>query len=276
MGLFHDTHRITKDTSARKSAGSAGSVSAIEVAAIRASHDAYVSSMKAGYEEQIDNLHSEHGAEIAMVKDEHAKAIAEMEAELAVQKTKLKSKVAEEAADVVAKHRQQWETAASNLREKIRVLSSQNEALSYDLKASQGKNKTDAAHAEKELARLDAKFDAMRAQAKEKIDKINAELAVGPNTWLEINFVSKRFRDRQLVKRPSETMAAAFGEVSKALGSGQDNYELEHQGKQILDRNLTLEQVSLLVVLTLAPRWFLDADLVEHRSSGSKAAIPSW
>ncbi|KAH9825803.1 hypothetical protein Tdes44962_MAKER04014 [Teratosphaeria destructans] len=67
--------KITKDTTARKNTIQPGMVTAREVAAIKAAHDAYLSSMIAGYEEEIRSLKTRHAQELEVIQMGHEEAL---------------------------------------------------------------------------------------------------------------------------------------------------------------------------------------------------------
>ena len=73
MAAYQKPQGINKDTSARKTTTQPAMHSALEVAAIRASHEAYIESMTSGYDAQIAALKAEQDDQIESLKATHSK-----------------------------------------------------------------------------------------------------------------------------------------------------------------------------------------------------------
>lgn len=228
---------IPGDAFAGRTTGTTGTVSALEVTAMRASYDAYIGSIEAGHTQIIEDLHREHSEEITALKDQSDSDIKALKDELSRERNEGDER--QQAAATHAKRKAQEECI-----EVIKRLKTQISDQGDEMKRS----RDEAASASQENQTLQEKNEKLKTEHEAAIKKLKAKLAVGPNSWLQLRFRGKgRMKQRTYFHRYTATTREATKELMKEMGSA---YAPEYQFRRgdaagrVCGLNETLQQVS--------------------------------
>lgn len=241
--VLEDKHRVTKDTSARKNMTRPGTVSALEVKAIRASYDAYITSIKAGHEEIVDGLHSEHAEEISTVKKQSAIDITAVNAELAHEQYTTAAKQQAAATQATDKAEADNAELVALLRNKISGLEEDVETLRSSMKTDIRKYRHNAESAEQEMNQVKAQLEAVKQGHASELREMQARLAVGTKSWIQLNIYGKaRRKTRTHWFRPNTKLSDAVKQMTSVVGA----YTVRHGSSMgsLYDPKQTLKQVS--------------------------------
>lgn len=247
-----DKYRVTKYTSARKHATSAGTVSALEVTAIRASYDAYITSIKAGHEEIVESLHSERAEEVEALKKQFAIDIAAVKMELSNERQN--AAVNLEAAKVRASRKAKEENAGlvHALRTKISDQTKEHDSLQTSLETTINENNREVESVREQASRLEGRIEVLKKAHAKQLEKMEAKLAVGPNSWIQLHFRGKgRTKARTYFHRYTATLREATKELMKEMsGSDPEDFVFRRGGPIGLacQPKHTLQQVSSRVL----------------------------
>lgn len=214
--------KVTKDTSARKG-GRIGSIqSAVEAAAVKESHDYYITRLNEGYKEQLETMEQQYEEQIK----------------------ELKSQLVASAEKVV----QEGKRSATLEARLLGATQDRDQALHVSV-AAEGRAKK----AEWEKGGIESRYRAQILEHIEKarkqevaLDKAHRERNTGPHRWIEVKFTrrlksSKMAKSTCAVKRGSAT----FGELVKAATSSKtETFIFQHQGRRITDMDKSVAQVS--------------------------------
>ncbi|KAK3696907.1 hypothetical protein LTR37_017737 [Vermiconidia calcicola] len=202
----NNQHRITKDTSARKTADKATMQQTFELAALKASHEAYLSAITSGYEEKIESLLSEHNAEIETLKSQLA---------LGEQALREKQKAITTAA--VTKAQEELMTVCRNLKADNDELKSENEELQGAYKESLSKNKEAANAAQKERVAHQLNHTKLEVAHSKEVAELKRKVDAHPNSWIKISFKCKGRKDRYYWHKVSDTLKNASQGLRKDI-----------------------------------------------------------
>ena len=159
-------NRITKDTSARKNTSQPGMHSAMEMAAVKGAHKAYLDIMIQGYEEKIQTIEGYHEAQLnelkAVVEQERAVFLEDQKAKYEEQLTELEAKAARDQAAIDREREAEHQAQVAQLKAEF-------EQERTALMAKQQEVITKAVQARQELAEADPSI--LQAQ----IDKLRQE-----------------------------------------------------------------------------------------------------
>lgn len=227
------------ESSVRRTTSKSRTVSVLEVDATKASHKAYIASIKAGHEEIIETLRTEHDEEIAALKTHSQHDNKALKDELSCQQQAADAK--QQAAATEAKQKPEDESIELNrtLKENIKEAQTRIEAL-----------KTRSRTEVKRRRELQEQNETLQAEHTRATKKLKAELAVGPNAWLQLHFRAKvRPKQRTYFHRYTATMNDAAKELLKDLGKALPelyNFHRREPTGSICSLSETLQQASTL------------------------------
>ena len=218
----NDTNRVKKDISARKQPDVL-SESKAKVESMR--HELLLQTVNEGYQKLIEDLRAAHAEEIASLKNELAMAF--------------------EAG--AAKARSESDATSCALRQNIDALSKDRDDLKKALTEEIHKKNVELTDAETRIMMLQAQLDDQKATHERQVARLQKQVAVGPNSWMEITFVgaTRAYKPRTYVRRPSARFRDAVEEMCKALGKPLTVLVFKHKGRQIFthEEAKTLAQV---------------------------------
>ena len=221
------SNRVTKDVSARKTPTKMHS--AMEMQAVRASHEAYLNSMIRGYEEQAATAAAEHEQEIKDLK-------AAMTTDKA-QITRDKEATVSEAV----------RRALAGSTAQVDQLQAEVQRLQKELQESQKDYANLRESANERIRNKNVTITNMKVQHDNEVADLKEQLKEGPNSWLEIHLKCKGRRDRTYVRRPYTTFSDAVEELFRTTGEGRSNLRFRVKGEVVQDSDLskTMQEVSL-------------------------------
>jgi len=222
-----DGNRVNKDTSARKNITAPVMRSALEVIAIKASHEAYVNSIVAGYETQIQTLEAAHAAEVAMLRAERSN-----EMKLASEKEQAKVD------KVIAKTQQDNVDQIAQLRTQNAELVTRVKHIQKLLDDTRVKNESDASNAKGLAARLRGRITTLQGTHEHEIQEMQSKIAV------DIVFHCSRFHERRFTLRSTKPFEEAATQLAKSIKTWSvSQIAFRHNGKRITDLSTTIREV---------------------------------
>lgn len=203
--------------------------SAMEMQAVRASHEAYLNSIIRGYEDQA-----------ATAAAEHEQAIAELKAAMTKDKTQVARE--KEAAVTEAVRR-----ALAGSTAQIHQLQAENQRLQREMQEGREKYDDLRNRANKRVTERNGTIETLKSQHAAEVADLKEQLKEGPNSWFEIHLKCKGRRDRTYVRRPYTTFSDAVEELFRTTGEGRSNLRFRVKGEVVQDSDLskTIQEVSL-------------------------------
>ena len=221
----NDQYRINKDTSARKNTNHSDIRAALDAKATKkandARHDVYVDAMFAGYEEEIENL----------------------KAQLSTQQKTLLQERQEAIDQAVAKAHTESNAQIAQLQKGVTDLRRQNEGLQVMFDEELAAKKTEIAAGKQEVDRIRNKVLAIKKAHASEVSDLQRQLAVGPNSWMEINLRCKGYKTRTYIRRPNQSFRSAVEELCKYLGRSFYVMSFEHKDQKITAGTKSLHEV---------------------------------
>lgn len=224
----NDTNRVSKDTSARKQPNM---VSALEVAAMKASHEAFTDSLRNGYQKQIEELEAAHLAEIASINQQ-------LEA--------IKNTTAQ-------KHKESFDAGVKKARAES---SAQIAELNASIKDSERKFRDFKDVLTGQLTEKNAEIDYAKAQT-ERVQSAARKAEMAKNTEIralkkevaiEITFkCNGRGIDRTYLRRPGTQFTEAVEVLCKDVGKPIEQLRFYYKlgtGMPLIPGSKTLQEVS--------------------------------
>ncbi|KAK3697258.1 hypothetical protein LTR37_017570 [Vermiconidia calcicola] len=232
----NNQHRITKDVSARKNPDKATMQQTFELAALKASHEAYLNSITSGYEDKIDSLVSEHNAEIEG-----------LQSQLAAGDKAIRAKQKAITTAAVTKAQEEMTTVFRNLKAEKEELKSENEKLQAAYKDSLSKNKEAANTAQKERDVLQLNINRLNFVHNRDIAELQRKVNAHPNSWIKISFHLKAGgRGRHYWKKVGSTLREAEEGLRKDIKIENETTLIFTRGGSIpLEKSKTLEQLGI-------------------------------
>lgn len=222
---------------------------AMEMAAVKASFQAYLTSMIQGYNTKLVELEAYHirvGAETRKSCDQ---AIAKLKDD--VNKERASAKETQDLA-IDQAVRKATEGASGQVKS---ISINRDQLLQSGLKLQSELNETKKEKtqaitaASQESARLRNDIAEIQQTHRQEIMQLQKQLEDGSNTWIEIHFIGKNGYVRTVVHRPSTTFLVATATlcIMKKLRVFKE-IAWEHNGVIIEDGAKTLAQVSTLIL----------------------------
>lgn len=215
------SNRVTKDISARKTPTKMHS--AMEMQAVRASHEAYLNSMIRGYEDQAATAAAEHSHELATLNS----AIAAERAQMAQR---------QEAAVSEAVRR----ALASSIAQ-VRQLEAEKKMLQSTLDETLAEFKDSKTTFHLTSERKDRELESLRVSRDREVARLKQQLKVGPNSWVRFVVKHKGRKDKILTERLHSKLSKL---VEDSYSSKDFNFTLN--GKEI-DAASALQEVCGIV-----------------------------
>lgn len=236
-----DQFRITKDTSARKDTKQPSMHSSLEVAAIRASHEAYVSSMVSGYQQQIKELELERDGDIASLK---ARLASEKDAATQGHQAAI-SKAVTEAREESKRH-------IENLNTNVESLYTENETVHASLKKALAEIGT----ANKEIhgvrAEHSKRITTLKDTHAQRVAGLQRQLIISPNSWIQIHFVARGCKKRTCFWKFNTTLRDASKELRDDFQQYSYTFTFSRSSdfsRSTLDDRKTLQEVCILALI---------------------------
>lgn len=165
------SNRVTKDVSARKTPTKMHS--AMEMQAVRASHEAYLNSMIRGYEAEAANAAAEHSHELVQLAQKQEAAVA----------------------GAVSKALAGSSAQLQQLQAEKKLLQSTLDETLAELKDLKTTFRLTSESKDRELERL-------RVSRDREVARLKQQLRVGPNSWVRFTVKHKGRKEKILTERP--------------------------------------------------------------------------
>lgn len=237
----NDHYRVTKDTSARKNTGNQSSMhSAVEAAASRAAHDAYVKGLISGYEEQLHAMEAEHADQIAEIQTKNNAAIQEIKEQ--------QQRVVDAA---VVDLRREKQNLQSTLDEALAANKTANQTAQSQRESYQINIDDLAKTHENELGALRVHVDDLKKGHANEIAALKRQVR------FEIHFKCHNRKTRTYIHRPTARFFDATNELWRETFNSSSRYlqrealRFTHNGFLIGDQTLTLEAVRPISIETV-------------------------
>jgi len=234
--------RVNKDTSARKNTIPPKMHFALEVAAIKAAHDAYVSSMVTGYEEKIESQECTYAEDVARLQKEHSTAIASLEAAQKERESALNVNFKNVIKEAYHKARQGSLVEIEKLRNEVANCVKERDGFRASLDESLAKDKRHTSLAKTKTADHEKQIATLTAKHEEEVRSMQAKIAI------TVHFVCKARKTRSFLLRPSTTISQAVEDLGKNSNMNDPTlFTFKHNGQRlrVLERpSKTLREAS--------------------------------
>lgn len=229
----NNAFKVTKDTSARKGTRVGSIQSNVEAAAMRESHEYFVTRLTQGYNKQLETM-----------EQEYEEQLRELKARLATDVEKAKQDAIK---DHKAQAAPQADAAEAKLVQMQKKLDTYMEAYNIET--------TLVSSAERKYITLgnrhQAQIDQMNKAHEAALDKAHREKNTGPHRWIEIIFIKRlvnggRLKPKSVVKKGSMKLIELVQVANNCKTA--DAWDFEHQGRALKDMDKTLLQVGSIMV----------------------------